>query len=482
MQLLLIGFIFYIAIIVIIGIVAYRQNKKSKSYNQIFLGGRSINYVLTAFSAHASDMSDWLFMAFPATFYVSGLVNAWIAIGLVAGMFITWQYIAPQLRKITEKLNVMTLSSYFEKRYKDTSGILRLMSAFMSILFFLIYIAAGLKGFGFLAESVFNLSYFTGVILAIACIIIYIFWGGYRTLAWIDCFQAIFLLVVVFIVPTIGLLRIGGFGAIVTQAAQKNISLSLLPDNFTGIINALFLAIGWSVGYFGTPHILTKFMGISDVKEMSKAKYIGLTWQICVLVAAGLVGLIGIVYFPVELANKELVFVELVKDLFNQLQIGFILSAVAGATLSVITAQVLVLVSVITEDLYHCSLRKNATEKELLFVYHLTILFIAFISFFVSLDRSNSIQQLVTYAWMGFGCSFGPLVLLSLHSDYVNKYGAISSMLVGGMIAAFWQISVKSIFLIKYGLDIPAVIPGFILSILFAYIISYITKKYRCYE
>lgn len=477
MQLILVGFIVYFVIIGLIAFAVYWSNKKAGSYKQVILGNRSINYVLTALSAHASDMSDWLFMAFPAALYGGGLINSWIAIGLVCGMWLTWQYVAPQLRNSTEKLNAMTLSTYFERRYNDTSGAIRLLSALMSILFFAIYIAAGLKGFGFLAESVFNLPYIVGVIVAIICVIFYIYLGGYRTLAWIDCFQALFLLLVIFIVPYIAFGHIGGWKAIVTQAAQKNIPLSLLPNSWMGILNTILMSISWGVGYFGTPHILTKFMGISDVKEMSKAKYIGLTWQISVLAAAGFVGLIGIAYFPEMLTNKELVFVEMVKSLFQPLAIGFILSAVAGATLSVITAQVLVLVSVITEDFYRGTIRPKASDKELLWIFHLTIILISILSFFVSLNKSNTIQQLVHYAWMGFGCSFGPLVLLSLHSNYINKYGAIASIFVGGVIAAIWQTLGRTFFLTSVGIDFPAVIPGFILSVLFAYGISWLTKK-----
>lgn len=477
MELLLVGFTVYFITIGFISAFLYLRTQKAGTYKQVILGGRSVHYVLTALSAHASDMSDWLFMAFPALLYTGGMVNAWIAIGLITGMLITWQYIAPQLRITTEKLNAMTLSTYFERRYDDTSGSIRLLSALISMLFFSIYIAAGLKGFGFLAESVFQIPYVYGLLVAIVCAVAYIFFGGYRTLAWIDCFQALFLLGVIFIVPYKGLLKIGGFGAIITQAANNNISLSLIPNTIIDTLNAILLAISWGVGYFGIPHVLTKFMGISNVKELSKAKYIGLAWQTSVLLASGMVGLIGIAYFSVPLVNKELVFVEMVKTLFTPLQIGFILSAIAGATLSVITAQILVLVSVITEDFYHGTIRKNATEKELLWMYHVSILCIVLLSFIVSLNRSNSIQELVQYAWMGFGCSFGPLMLLSLHSNYINKYGAITSILVGGSIASLWQLWMKPFFGASYGVDIPAVIPGFILSFACAYTLSYITKQ-----
>jgi sodium/proline symporter len=479
MSLLLVGFVTYFVIIGIIAWASYISSNKNTStqYAQALLGNRSVNYILTALSAHASDMSDWLFMAFPGALYAGGMINAWIAIGLIGGMFTVWQFIAPKLRTKTARYNCFTLSTYFERHFQDTSGIIRIMSAILSIIFFAVYIAAGLKGFGFIAESVFDIPYFVGIIVAIIFAIAYIFLGGYRTLAWIDCFQALFLLVVILYVPYTAWLHIGGYAPIIAMAAEKNISLSLFPETWIGLLNVMFLSISWAVGYFGTPHILTKFMGINDVKEMAKAKYIGMTWQIIVLTAAGLVGLIGIAYFPTMIQNKELIFIEIVKDLYSPLKIGFILSAVAGATLSVITAQILVLVSVITEDVYHATIRKNATQKELLWVYRLSIILIAIFSFYISLNRTHSIQQLVHYAWMGFGCAFGPLVFLSLHSSYINKYGAYATIIVGGIIAITWHTVGLPFFLNHYSIEIPAVIPGFFLSIINAYIVSWLTKK-----
>ena len=478
MQTLLIGFIVYFIIIGLISLASYlTTQKKNAGYSQTILADRSINYVLTAFSAHASDMSDWLFMAFPAALYSGGMINAWIAIGLVAGMTIVWKYIAPQLRIATEKYHAMTLSTYFEHRFNDTSGTIRLLSALTCLLFFAVYIAAGLKGFGFIAESVFGLSYTTGLIIALICVISYIILGGYKALAWIDCFQAIFLLIIIFYVPFTALSYIGGFDAIKAAANSKNISLSLLPQSWTQIINTLLMSLSWAVGYLGTPHILTKFMGMKNVTEMTKARYIGLSWQVSVLMAAGLVGLIGIAFFPYTLANKELVFVEMVKHIFSPLHGGFILSAIAGATLSVMTAQILVLVSVFTEDIYRTLCSKNASEKELLWVYRLSIIIIACASFFVSLNKTQSIQLLVHYAWMGFGCSFGPLVLLALHTTYINKYGAYASIITGTLIAALWHHMGYFYLLTHYGLDIPAVLPGFMINIASAYGITWVTKK-----
>ncbi len=479
MQLYLIGFIAYFLIIGLIGITAYWKTPKNKvdsDYTSAILGNRSINYFLTALSAHASDMSDWLFMAFPGALYAGGLIEGWIAIGLIIGMWITWKFIAPGLRKSTEKFNAFTLSTFFERRFDDKSGVIRLLSAAMCLFFFSVYIAAGLKGFGYLAKSVFAIPYQYGLFIGLVCVIFYIMLGGYRSLAWIDCFQALFLLVIIFLVPAIAYFKVGGWAAIANQAHIKNISLNFLPDTALGVTNTLAMSFSWMVGYFGMPHILTKFMGIKNVNEMAKAQRIGMAWQISVLSAAGLVGLIGIAYFPETLSNKEMVFVEMSKTLFSPLMTGFVLSAVAGASLSVVTAQVLVLVSVLTEDFYKRTLRPAATNQELIWAYRFGILLIAICSFYISRDETTSIQYLVHYAWMGFGCSFGPLVILSLHSQVINKYGAYASILAGGLIAALWEISGQSFFATNYGLNIPAVIPGFFLSFIFAYLVSWLTR------
>lgn len=477
MNLSLCGFGLYFIVVGLIAAVSYLTTRKNpSSYGQVMLGNRSVNYVLTALSAHASDMSDWLFMAFPAALYAHGLVSSWIAFGLIGGMWATWSYVAPNLRKATEKYNALTLSGYFEARFSDTSGFLRSSTAFICFFFFAVYIAAGLKGFGYLGESLFAIPYTYGIMIAIVAMFFYTMLGGYRALAWIDSFQALFLLAVILIVPCKAFLKVGGMASIIHAADVHGISLSFIPSTWVGLLNALLLALSWSVGYFGMPHIITKFMGISDVKQMRKAQYIGLSWQALVMSAAGCVGVIGIAYFPQVLANKELVFLEMVKDLFSPLITGIILSAVAGATLSVIAAQVLVLVSVIAEDLYHKSFRPQASDSELVWVYRISILVIGCLSMLVSLDRSTTIQELVYYAWSGLGSSFGPLVLLSLHSTKINRYGAAAGIVFGGLVAASWHILGKSYILALSGIDMPAAIPGFIMSMSAIYLVSYLTK------
>ncbi|MBS1988417.1 sodium/proline symporter [Candidatus Dependentiae bacterium] len=475
---IVLGFIIYFTVVFLIGYLAHKNQALSsspESSSGFILGNRSVNYWLTALSAQASDMSDWLFMALPAMIFTGGLFNAWVAIGLVSGMFASWHFIAPKLRTITEQLNCFTLSSYFEKRFNDQSGILRTLSALMTLFFFIVYICAGLTGIGLLVESALNINYAYGVIGASIMVAIYTIVGGFVAVAWFDAFQAIFLLCALFLTASSALIIVGGWPMLPIAAATQGVSLSLLSDySWTTLLNALFIGLSWGLGYFGVPHVLTKFMAINDVREMHKAKYIGIAWQIMALSVAVSIGVIGMAYFSQGIINPELIFIRMVVDMFSPLAAGLILCAIVGATLATVEAQVIVVASVFTEDFYHQTL-KNPTKKALEWAFRTCIFFVTIAACCLALLKLHSIQQLVGYAWMGLGSSFGPVVLLSLYSKSINRYGACAGILGGGIIAALWENYLKSLITIS-GLSIPALIPGFAISVVLIYGVSFLTK------
>lgn len=437
------------------------------------LGNRSLNYWLTAFSAHASDMSNWLFMAFPAAIFTGGLYYSWIAIGLIVFMFFNWHFIAPKIRVLTEQYNCTTLSSYFEKRFDDRSGIIRIVTATMSIVFFTIYISAGLKGIGLLLESSFGFPYNRGVFASIAIVFLYTFLGGFIAVAWTDLFQGSFLLCMIILVPFYTFFKVGGFAGIYSAAVSKGVSLSLFPDfSPPTIFSGLLLALGWGLGYFGMPHILSKFMGIRDVGDMYKSKYVGMVWQLLTLTAAIFVGMVGIAYFNGGLVDSERVFIEMVTSLFHPFFAGFILCAILAAIVSTIDSQVLVLASVLTEDFYKSLIHKKASLKELLWVYRIGILVVSLFSCFIALNRTHTIMDLVWFAWTGLGCSFGPALILSIYSKRVNRYGAITGILIGGFISALWKLYLNKML---FTFEVPGMVVGFFISLISIYFVSIIT-------
>lgn len=461
------AFFVYFIVLLSIGLIAHR---KQSSASDFIIGNRSLNFWLTALSAHASDMSAWLFMAFPAAIFLGGVQQVWAAFGLVIGMFCNWHFVAKKLRDSTEWYESLTLSTFFENRFNDKSGTVRILTAVMTIIFLTSYLSAGLIAMGLLLESVFGIDYYLGLTIALAVAMTYTFVGGFVTVAWTDLFQAVFLLVVILIVPVIAYMHVsGGVSSIEAIAAKNGITLTLFEE-FSGssVLTILFLMLGWGLGYFGQPHIITKFMGIKDSNEIYKSKYLGMTWQSLALLAAIAIGLVGIGFFPNGLENPELVFVNMVKTLFTPFFAGIILCAVIAANMSTMDSQILVCASVLSEDFYKHMVHRAASQKQLLLASRIAVIAISLVALAFAFDRHSTVLEVVFYAWSGLGCAFGPLVLMSLYSSHTNKYGAIAGILTGGAIAGIWPMINDKI----TSIEVPAMVPGFSISLLSIYVVS----------
>ena len=465
-----VAFLIYFAILLVIGLLAHRKQTSSADF---IMGNRSLNFWLVALSAHASDMSAWLFMGLPAAVFTLGLSQSWIAIGLIVGMFLNWKLVAPRLRSMTEKYDCYTLSSFFEKHFKDFSGTIRVISSVMFILFLTHYLSAGMIGIGNVLESLFNINYYWGLTIALLVVVTYTFIGGYVAVAWTDLFQGVFLFVMILIVPVLALMKINGLGAIQEVASVKEIDLSFVSDGEPLTLAVLLsLAVGWGIGYFGMPHVITKFMGIKKTSELNKSMWLGMTWQIVVLSAAILIGLIGIAFFSEGLNDPQMVFVNMVKDLFHPFLAGFILCGILAASLSTMDSQILVCASVLSEDLYPKFARNEVNSDSKLKVSRLGVVLISLIALMLSLNRSATIMDTVGYSWAGLGSSFGPVVLSALYSKRANKYGAIAGILTGGGVVMIWPH--LNPLLTSY--TIQPMIPGFFLSLTVIHAVSYLTN------
>ncbi len=476
----IITFSIYFAALLLVGLLSSRKQQSEVDY---IMGGRSLNFWLTALSAHASDMSSWLFLAYPALIYVGGMPNAFAAIGLTFCMYLNWQFIAPKIRIATEQTTSLTLSAFFENRLADKSNILRIVSALASLLFYTIYIAAGLVGMGILVESLFDIPYYVGIIIGLLIVMIYVFAGGYKTVAWIDLFQGFFLLAVILFIPAMLISQIGGFSPILKVIHEHGISTKLIPNFEPWTLWTLFsLMMGWGLGYFGQPHILTKFMGIKNVSDMAKSKYVGISWQILALGGATLVGLIGIYLFQPGMVmpdgtvlsafKPEEVIIETAKLHLPGIVSSLVLCAVLAATTNVMAAQILVVASSLSEDFYKTLVNKEASGKTLLRVSRISVVLISLIAFFIASLKTATIYGLVLYAWSGLGGTFGPLLIACLYSKNINRFGGIWGVIIGALFGTFWPAVEKA-----YGLHFPAMFAAFLASSFTIYFVSYITRN-----
>jgi sodium/proline symporter len=464
-----ISFLVYLIIMLLIGWYFYARTKDLSDY---ILGGRKLNAWVTSLSAQASDMSGWLLLGLPGYAYLAGLEAFWLLFGLLIGTYANWKFIAARLRKYTEIAgNSFTLPDFFENRLHTKSKAIRIISAFFILIFFLIYTSSGFVAGAKLFSSVFEITYMQALLVGGVFIVGYTFLGGFLAVSWTDVVQGTIMFIAIVFVPIFAVIDNGGFEFTLNEIAVLNIDyLNIFTDSKGNIISfiTVFSLLGWGLGYFGQPHILARFMAISDVQKMGKARKIAMSWVTFSLIFATLLGIIGYAIFPTSLqgSDSEKIFILMVEQLIHPLFAGILLAAILAAIMSTADSQLLVASSALTEDIYKALIRPNASQKELVWISRACVVIIAIIAIIIGMDPNASVLDLVAYAWAGFGATFGPIIILSLYWKGITERGAIVGMLIGGITIIVWKNLNGGIF------DLYEIIPGFILATLAILIFS----------
>ena len=293
---LLVTFAVYLLAMIAIGFAAWRS---TRTFDDYILGGRSLGSYVTALSAGASDMSGWLLLGLPGALYASGLSEAWIAIGLIAGAWCNWKFVAGPLRVYTERTrNALTLPDYFTHRFADHSRILRILSALGILVFFAVYCASGIVAGARLFESVFNVPYATALWVGAAATILYTLIGGFLAVSWTDTVQATLMIFALVLTPVVVLLSTGGVTP--SLALIEQVDPARLQWIGAGGVVGVVSAMAWGLGYFGQPHILARFMAADDLQTIPKARRIGMTSSVHV-------GSVGTAGAQAESARRRIV-------------------------------------------------------------------------------------------------------------------------------------------------------------------------------
>ncbi|MFV0252653.1 MAG: sodium/proline symporter PutP [Beutenbergiaceae bacterium] len=462
----------YFAGMLLIGYFAARRTKDHEDY---MLAGRNLPPWAAALSAGASDMSGWLVMGLPGAIYAAGLIEAWIAVGLMIGAYLNWLLVAPRLRAYTEvSNNSITVPSFLENRLKDTSHVIRILSAVIILIFFTLYISSGMVAGGVFFESSFNGAYISGMLLVTVVTLTYTMFGGFLGASLTDVAQGIMMLTALIVVPIVAVSTLGGFGEvgqILDEMGPTHLSLT----EGKGLTGATFIAIvsamAWGLGYFGQPHIVVRFMALPSPAAARPARRIGMTWMIASMIGALAAGLVGFAYFNGSgnpLANPETVVLQMSQILLHPIVAGFVLAAVLAAIMSTISSQLVVCSSALVEDLYRVLQKEPPPPARLTMLGRVCTLAVAVVAAVLAISPNDSILGLVSFAWAGFGSSFGPIILLSLFWRGLTRAGALAGMATGAIIVFTWGL---------LGTGIYELLPGFIGAFAVAVIVSRITAR-----
>jgi sodium/proline symporter len=470
----LVAFVLYLSSMIYIGLKYMNKNKSSSDF---FLGGRNVGPWMTALSAEASDMSGWLLMGLPGVAYLTGMKEAfWTAMGLEIGTYLNWLFVAKPLRKYTIACgDSITIPGFLTKRYNDKTHIISAVSVIFILLFFTIYTASGFVACAKLINSVFGVPYLASLLIGICVILAYTLLGGFLAVCATDFIQGTLMFIALVLTTVIMVFVLGGPAAATAKVgAFGSQFLNPFVDDGTGFgAMSIISSLAWGLGYFGMPHILVRFMGIRSNKEIKISRRVAMIWVTIAFIGSLLIGAFAKVYLKTPLADgqQETVIIETLKQMYPAFIGGIFLCAILAAAMSTADSQLLVAASAFSEDFIGNISKKKLEPKTTLLISRLTVIAIGIIALLLSLNPNSSIFGLVSYAWAGFGATFGPLVLLSLFWRGGTKQGAIAGIITGGITVIIWHQLKGGIF------NLYEIVPGFIVCLVVMVIVSLCTKK-----
>lgn len=486
----------------VIGIGVFYAKKASESSANFLIGGRSLGPWVTAMSAEASDMSGWLLMGLPGVAYWMGLGNAfWTALGLSIGTYLNWLLVAKRLRNYSHAAgNAITIPDFISNRFKEKKKILLTISAAFILIFFCVYAASCFVTVGKLFSALFNAKYVHMMIIGAVFVVIYTFVGGFLAESASDFMQAIVMVISLAAVLILGVINAGGISEVVDNAKQIpgfleffGVATPQVAENGTQLLDAAgnpvfgagakygFLSVistmAWGLGYFGMPHVLLKFMAIRDAKELKLSRRVATVWCVISLTAAIGIGLVGRDLFPTVFlteTSSENIFIHTAEHFFPPILAGILMAGILAATISSSDSYLLISASALSKNIYQSIFKKDAKDKEVLLVSRITLVVIALIAMLIALDENSIIFKIVSFAWAGFGATFGPVILFSLFWKRTNQAGALAGMLAGGVTVFVWKLLLS-----KLGgvFGIYELLPAFLVSSVAIVVVSLLTKE-----
>ncbi len=485
--------------LIVIGIGIFFAKRAKQSSENYFLGGRSLGPWVAAMSAEASDMSGWLLMGLPGVAYWCGLADAtWTAIGLAIGTYVNWLIVAKRLRNYSVASgNAITLPEFFSNRFKEKKKVLLSISAIFILIFFTVYAASCFVTCGKLFSALFGFDYHVMMIIGAVFVIFYTFIGGFLAESASDFMQAIVMIFALIIILVVGVVKAGGFGAVI-QNAQSIDGYFMLFGQASPTVDAngvqvgglfgegqsypfisIVSALAWGLGYFGMPQVLLRFMAIRQPSELKRSRRIATVWVVISLLAAVLIGVIGRAIYPAHeglntSSSAENVFIVLSQSLLPPLIAGVVMAGILAATISSSDSYLLIAASAFAKNIYGGLIKKDASDKQVMLSSRIVLIVISIIGIIIAWNENSVIFKLVSFAWAGFGATFGPLMLISLFWKRVNQKGAVAGMITGGVMVFVWKLLLNPL---GGAWAVYELLPAFILSALAIIIVSLLTKE-----
>ena len=441
----------FVAYIVVLIVIVVYSARRSKTNNDFVLGGKKIPGISLALSERATGESAWLLLGLTGLAYSEGMAAIWVALGCVTGILFLWTFMATPLQKLAEQSGALTVPGLFSARFKETGKSFGIVSSFIIIFFFILYIAAQFSGAGKIFNDTFNIDPFWGMIIGSALVTIYTMLGGFITVVATDAFQAILMVITCIVLPIIALQIAATYNIHIAETIrQANYTVQLNAGTVKQATGWLMILNGmsWAFGYTGQPQLLVRIMAMRDKQTTMKSRWVAVAWTLLSYTGAFMIGIVG--YKLVQagalgenaalVANdSEKIMPVMVMTLLNPVLAGILLSGAVSAMMSTASSQLMVVSSSMTEDLYLHLSKKKIEERKMLFLNRILTLAVGVVGFLMAITMEDTVYGLVSYAWSGIGASFGPVIVLLLFWKRFSRIGAFAGLITGTFSAIIWK-------------------------------------------
>jgi SSS family solute:Na+ symporter len=466
------AFIAYLAIIIGIGIYATRFS--SAGVSEFFVGGRKMHRFVVALSAVVSGRSAWLLLGVTGMAYASGPSAAWAVVGYIVAELFLFLFYAKRLRRFSEVYDCVTLPDFFAARVGDKDGVLRATLAVVILLFMVSYVSSQFVAGGKAFAASFDLTPTIGILLTAAIVLLYTTLGGFLAVSLTDMLQACFMIFALIILPVIAILDAGGLGAVLDQL--RSIDVAMI-DPFAISIGAAIGFVGIGFGSPGNPHILVRYMSISDAEQLRYSAVVGTIWNVVMAWGALFVGLAGRVYFPTTDmllgADTENLYPMLAQQHLHPILFGVVVASIFAAIMSTADSQLLVATSSVVRDIYERLIHRGQEldQRRLVRYSRIATVGLVILALIMGFLVEGLVFWLVLFAWAGLGAALGPTSILALYWKGVTRAGILAGLVTGTVVTVVWETSsVLSPLLYE-------LIPAFAASALATVVVSRFTQK-----
>lgn len=430
-------FVIFLLGFTLIGLSSAWKSRGTKQ--DYYLASGSVQPWLVGLSAVATNNSGYMFIGVIGYTYVTGLASIWLMAGWIAGDFLASLYVHARLRKATERTAEVSYAGVLSHWYGQHHPILQRLIAAISIVFLLTYASAQLVAGSKALHVLFDWPLWSGAVMGAVLVALYCIAGGIRASIWTDAAQSIVMMCAMALLLVVATSSLGGVDAAVQQMQSIDGFLDWFPKDMVvpGLAGGLIFIVSWlfaGMSVIGQPHIMVRFMALSDSGLMRRARAWYYLWFTGFYLMATLVGMLARVHLAdMSSFDAELALPTMAQQLLSPALVGVILAGIFAATMSTADSLILSCSAALTHDLLPQTIENTWLLK-------LATVVITLLALGLALSNTQSVFSMVIMAWSGLASAFAPLLIALCLGARPSQRLSVLAVITGFSVAIVWRL------------------------------------------